>query len=327
MKFVYVLSSSEKDFYYEQFLLSAASMRHFNPDAEIIALFDKTTKQSLTGKRSAYQNYITKEIVVDVGEGFSQKEASRILKTTIPAYVDGDFLFIDCDTIICEKLDVHFPQEITIGAVPDCHTALAENHNRDAFLEANKKLGFEAPFKNAQYYNGGLIYFHESPAARDFFAKWNELWLYSREHGSSQDMPPLNEANYRLGGRVGGMITELPGEWNCQISHNGLPFLSEAKIIHYYATSLSTQESPYIFASENTFRSIKDSGCIPGEVTAALGNPLAAFVPFTRIVAGSTADVVNSNIFAKFLWLYKHHKKLFYLLNSFMLKFKNKKRG
>jgi hypothetical protein len=59
MKYVYVLTSSEKDIYYEQFFLSLASMRLYNPDAEVIALIDDKTKRGLTGKRSGYEKLIS----------------------------------------------------------------------------------------------------------------------------------------------------------------------------------------------------------------------------------------------------------------------------
>lgn len=55
MKYVYVLTSSENDFYYEQFFLSITSMRLYNPNAEIIVLIDEKTKKGLIGKRSGYE--------------------------------------------------------------------------------------------------------------------------------------------------------------------------------------------------------------------------------------------------------------------------------
>jgi hypothetical protein len=83
LKYVYVLTSSERDYYYEQFFLSLASMRLHNPDAEIIVLIDEKTKQGLTGKRSGYEAMSSQIIVVKVPDELSQKEASRWIKTSI----------------------------------------------------------------------------------------------------------------------------------------------------------------------------------------------------------------------------------------------------
>jgi len=105
MKYVYVLTSSDTDYYYEQFLLSLASMRLYNPDAEVIALIDEKTKQNLTGKRSGYEKFVSETKIINVPDIYSQKEASRWIKTTIPHYVSGEFFFIDCDTIISKTLE------------------------------------------------------------------------------------------------------------------------------------------------------------------------------------------------------------------------------
>ena len=321
MKFVYVLTSSEKDSYYEEFLLSIASFRYSNPGAEAILLLDERTKKGLINKRAEYEKFITDIKVVPVPDEYTQKEASRWIKTSIHHYVSDKFLFIDCDTIISDKLLDVFSPAIHIGAVLDTHVTLDKHHIKSNFQLEDEKVGFVSSFKTNNRFNGGIIYYSKSTEAENFYEKWHSLWIDSRNKGCSQDMPALNQANYE----EGNIISELNGVWNCQICHNGLPFLHNAKIIHYFATSLLTQTSPYLLASGQILEEIKATGLINESVYKLLTEPKTAFDNQSRIITGNeTLDVVNSNIFSKLLWIRKNKPSLFNNLNKFTTLIKNK---
>jgi hypothetical protein len=313
MKYVYVLTSSQNDLYYEQFYISVVSLRLFNPQAYIILLCDKKTKTGLTGLRSEYEKIISELKIINTPESLSQKESSRWIKTSLCEYITGDFLFIDCDTVITGRLDNSFTEDIVVGAVLDTHVPIFNHHLKQTFQDDNKKLGFIAPFKNDFYFNGGLLFCRDRPQTKDFFAKWFSLWNKSRILGNSQDMPSLNEANYESGN----IIKELGGEWNCQISHNGLPFLNKAKIIHYYATSLLSFKSPYLPASDEVLLSIRETGVISEKIMSLLLEPKSAFSYNTRLFADQIIfDILESGFFSKLLWLRRKHKKWFWKLNS-----------
>ena len=316
MKYVYVLSSSVNDNYYEQFLLSVASLRLFNPDAEIVALVDTKTDKTLGGKRSAYEKYISEKKIISVPVEFSQKEASRWIKTSIHHHVSENFLFIDSDTIITESLIHDFPENIQIGAVLDNHITLDKHYLREYFTIQDKKAGFSSYTTNVRY-NGGLIFCKNAPPAREFYEKWHSLFLDGRKNGCTQDMPSLNQANMEMDG----IIIELGGEWNCQISHNGLPYLSKAKIIHYYATALFARNSPFIFASTRVFEKIKQTGIIPEDIQELLKVPMSAFENESRILSGKEEiDVVDSKLFSFLLRLRKKKPRLFKAFNSSLIK-------
>jgi lipopolysaccharide biosynthesis glycosyltransferase len=315
MNYVYVLTSSPTDTYYEQFFLSVASFRLYNPDAFIVVLIDKNTKNNLVGTRSGYESLVSEVKTIEIPEEFSQKESSRWIKTSIYNYVSGDFLFLDCDTIITDKLEADFDPTIKIGAVLDTHTTLENHHLKNYFQDSDKKLGFNASFAGDKHFNGGLIYCKDDPAGKQFFNKWHELWLYSRRRGNSQDMPPLNQANYELNN----VITELPGEWNCQISHNGLPYLHDAKIIHYYATSLTSFAPAYKLASKEVLSSIKETGKISSDIMKMLEKPKAAFEAYSRIIADPVViNAFDGSLFSKLIWLNKNHPGFFKNCDSFM---------
>jgi len=320
MKYVYVLTSSVKDYYYEQFLLSLASMRLYNPDAEVAVLIDEKTKQGLTGKRSEYEKFVSETKIIKVPDEYPQKQASRWIKTSINNYVSGDFLFIDCDTIITGKLNPVFSPDINIGSVLDTHVTLDNHHLQNYFLSEVKKADFSSSFAKNTYFNSGIIFYRDNSRSREFFEKWHNLWIESNKHGVSVDQPSFNQADCDLHN----VITELSGIWNCQISHNGLNYLHNAKIIHYYATSLSLLASPYKLASADVLLSIKETGVISKEITELLHCPLSAFELNTRIVSGKyILDVFDSPIFKLLVWLRDCHNNLFKMLNGILRFFVN----
>ena len=319
MKYIYVLTSSHSDDYYEQFLLSLTSFRMFNQNAFIVVLLDSKTKENLIGNRAGYEQLVSQIIVISPPVELSQKEASRWIKTSIHRYISDDFLFIDCDTIISEKIDTFFPLDVNVGAVLDTHVHLDKHHLRENFQKEDKSAGFISSLKSNTRFNGGLIFCRNSSIGREFFEKWHTLWIESNKRGCSQDMPSLNQANYDMDN----IITELIGEWNCQISHNGLPFLHNAKIIHYYATSLVSFSPAYVFASQDTFAAIKNSGRISEDVLNLLKNPKSAFELKSRIITDNTSlDIIDSAFFSKLIWLRRKHPGLFFFMNKIVYSIK-----
>jgi lipopolysaccharide biosynthesis glycosyltransferase len=317
MKYVYVLTSSSTDYYYEQFFQSITSLRLYNSDACIIALVDSKTKSNLIGKRSGYEQIVSETVVIHAPEELSQKEVSRWIKTSMKKYVTGDFLYIDCDTVITGKLDFDFPLEINIGAILDTHVPLSKHHLSVHFENEDKILGFTSSFETGKRYNGGIIFCRDIPLVNEFFVKWHSLWQFSNKKGNHHDMPSLKQANHEMGG----IITELSGEWNCQITHNGLPYLYDAKIIHYYATAFTFICCPFIPATNTVLSYIKETGVISPTIIELLKNPKAAFDHDSRIISGDAElDVVNSKLFSLLLRIRKKKPKIFKSFNSFIIR-------
>jgi len=313
MKYVYVLTSSEYDFYYEQFFLSLTSLRLYNPYAHITVLIDSKTKEGLTEKRSGYEHIISETITITAPQKFSQKEISRWIKTSIKNYVTGDFLYIDCDTIVTGVIDCNFPLSITVGAILDTHVPLLRHHLATHFEVEDKTLKFVSALRTGIRYNGGIIFCRDTPEGNDFFSRWHSLWLYSNQKGISQDMPALNQANHEMNG----IIAQLPGEWNCQITHNGLPFLPNAKIIHYYATAFNFVDCPYLLGTRAVLTAVKKAGVIPSEIMELLKKPKNAFQLDSRIISEEAKlDVINSNLFSFLLRIKRKKPKLFDTINS-----------
>ena len=320
MKYVYVLTSSENDLYYEQFFISVTSLRFHNPEAFIVTLVDSKTKEGLTGKRCGYESVVSQTVVITAPQEMSQKEVSRWIKTSMKKYVTGDFLYIDCDTVITGNLHHDFPPDINVGAILDIHVPLNEHHLKEYFKGQDKKIGFSS-FETGKRFNGGVIFCRDTPVGDEFFSKWHSLWLYSSKKGVHQDMPPLNQANYEMGE----VITELNGTWNCQVTHNGLPFLADAKIIHCFASSIWLFNCPFLPSSVPVLTSVKETGLISSYLMELLKNPKAAFEPHSRIISGEIElDTINSKLFSILLYIRKKRPGLFKAVNSFLLKLRAK---
>ena len=276
MKYVYVLTSTEKDLYYEQCLMSAFSLRHYMPEAEIIILTDDRTATTFTGKRSKIKEYASEVIAVDFPEEADNVERSRVLKTTIPEHVKGDFLFIDCDTIICESLSDIEKLDYPVAAVLDGHVPLSEHKHRDYFLKREKKMHYTGAKNQGFHINSGVILYRDGEKSREFFKKWHELWEYSfRVKHDHHDQGAFNEAFYQSG--FGD--TQLSGEWNCQISQGGLAFLEHAKIIHYFSSEAAGKNyvAYYKLADKSVQQRIKEAGDISGDIQQMILNPKFQF--------------------------------------------------
>lgn len=232
-KVVYVLVSSTEDFYTEQAIMSMVSLRDWHPRCNITLVSDKETVASFSGHRAEIMQLadkvITPELPFDIVN--SPKKRSRYLKTSLRPLIEGNFLYLDCDTIVTGNLDGLDRELCDVMAVVNAHDISC--HRKSKQLQDYLKMSGKDFDYNYPYYNGGVIFTKDTPLSRDFFKVWHELWLTDlREYAISRDMFALALANSQLNG----VIKELPGQYNCQIEvREGARCLYDAKIVHYWA--------------------------------------------------------------------------------------------
>jgi len=290
MKYLYVLTSDNSDCYLEQALLSMTSLRLWTPEAFISLLTDNITEATLIEKRSEIRNCVNELISVEIDDCFDKKARSRWLKTSMRHHIKGDFLYIDCDTIIVEDLSpLNNSGGISnLGAIFDLHKCLSDAKKYPTSFSKTKrkleKLEF-TPIENlSAYFNSGVLLCKDCSTVHIFFKEWHKLWLFCYQKGVATDQQSLNQANYNLGN----LITELDGKWNYQIkAHGGLKFLHAAKIIHYYKSGDKT----YLLANPNIFKKIKETGLINQELKSMLAEPKSLFSDDAKIVCESNEDI------------------------------------
>ena len=227
-KIVYVLVSQESDYYYEMLLLSHYSLRLYHPkgDAEVVLVMDTDTHQRLVNKKAPILDDVT-PVVVDIPEEYTIMQRSRYLKTSLRSHVKGDFIFIDTDTIICDRLDEIDKMNTDVATVADM------NMNLYFVDEKRIKFGRQAGFselKNQPYYNSGVIYSKATEESKTFYEKWQSCWKKSIRNNILQDQPALCQANMEMGH----FVNEISGYWNCQLCYpESRQYYSKAKIFHY----------------------------------------------------------------------------------------------
>ena len=333
MTYVYVLVSGKNDLYYEQALMSTYSLRNLMPDANVVLLVDNKTEDSINSdslKRAEIKKYVSKIISVQFDEKVSNVERSRLIKTSIPEYVDDDFLYIDCDTIIADNLSEIEKILYKTAGILDGHVMLNEHIHKKYFLARDKKLGFHGTEAAECNINGGVIFARKCEESKNLFKSWNEAWKYSAyQKHDFHDQSALNEANYRTGLKM----QLLDGEWNCQPSHGGLAFLKNAKIIHYYSSEFSGKNYiPYYKLADKELQNrIKTEGKIPDDIKKMIADPKFQFnkvhlINDQRIVSIMQSPIVFTfaDIKAKMPWLFDFIEAQFTFLRKIGKSFSKK---
>jgi hypothetical protein len=312
-KIVYVVVSNDFDIYLEQALLSIHSLRLYMPCAEIILLTDNLTNGTLIGKRKKILDYITSKVVVPFDEEYNNLQRSRLLKTSMREYIDGDFLFIDTDTIITGSFDEIDSFDFDIGAVKELH--MSSLKKLPEYLKVRKninKIG-ESVDENQIYFNSGVIYVKDNDKTKKFFKIWNKYWRKGNFNGVDLDQPSFVVANMLNNY----MISQLPDIWNCQLPWS-LKYLYKSKIIHYLASNMPFHEG-YLseFTNKNLYLEIKTKGYIDNKIEQIVKNPYNYFNEYTRIIYDQDTAIWDSFSIRLLRFLYKNHNKLFNIIEIF----------
>ena len=239
LKYVYALISSADDFYTEQALVSMHSLRLHNPGCHIILVTDDDTLNALTGNRAWIKNYVDEYVIVNSPAGFSPKQKSRVLKTTLRQNIKGDFLFLDCDTVVMGSLEELNDADCDVAAVYAQHTNHWNSQNQHWHFTKYYKMREVAPderFDINYHCNSGVMLCRDTEKAHLLFETWHKFWLTSStQYGYHSDQCDLWRAN----ASIGNIMTELNGIYNCQIIYtmNAWRYFSDCKILHYFNTS------------------------------------------------------------------------------------------
>lgn len=311
-KIVYILSSDEQDIYLEQTLLSAFSLRRHNPNVVVELIVDQRTDQTIVGGRKQILQYVNQKIVVNVPEKYNKKQTSRFLKTTIRQHVVGDFLYIDSDTVITDRLDGIDSFDGPIGAVINAHVPISQHYNKygHKIRECAKRDGWKCS-DDIKFFNSGVIYVKDTETTHQFFSDWHVVWVELLEkYGEFQDQPSLasvNENHHYL-------IRELSGIWNCQVVSCFLPFLHEAKIIHYFTIGKDYKTKMiYRFRDKSIYLTIREKGIIPDDLIILVDNAKTAFVNPVRLCLGNEQSLLAGEM-AQFCLI---HPRIEKIMNAF----------
>ena len=275
-KVVYVVISGMDDIYFEQVWASAWSLKYFNPDAYITLLTDDDTKQSIySDTRKCALEFFDEIKVVEFDREYSSKEKSRWIKTNMRNLIEGDFLFVDADTIVCGDLSGIDGLDCSIGAVLDENCQSREICDyfifRTMYPERLKQVYGVEYTPDVDVFNSGVLFVKDDAKSHQFFDKWHENWLRSLSKGYVEDQLPLVKTCMDLNCP----ITEISGEYNCQICVS-IQYLCDAKIIHTFASQGNSGLSPIV--GSEIYKTIKRNGGLTDEVKSLFLNCKRSFV-------------------------------------------------
>ena len=301
MKVLYVLVSSESDYYYEQALLSVLSLKNVMPTSQISMLVDDVTDKNLVGNRSKIKEYIDEYKVVDLDESMSPMIRSRFLKTSMRNLIDGDFLYVDVDTVWAEPYDeTDFTDDIM--GVPDAHCELGEHPCKELILDTLDKLNYNT---NVLWYiNGGVMFIRDNSYTRGFFARWHDFWLETCKKDVFIDQPSLNQVNYACNLA----IKLLPDSYNSQIGRS-IGKLAKARIIHYFSSWENDKKfrPSYKFLQKDFLKKVR-TNYLDKEVVYYLENPKEAFDSNTFIIGDEMAMFWQSKTWNDLVLLQQSNK-------------------
>jgi hypothetical protein len=302
-KIVYVLISREEDYYYEMLLLSFCSLRLYHPkgDAEIVVVMDQDTYQRLFNKKAAILHDVT-AIVPEIPREYTTMQRSRFLKTSLRELVDGDFLYLDTDTIVCRPLSEVDAFEGDICAVLDNHKGELLEYQISVLpdeLKSWKKL------RGTTAYNAGVLYVKDTLDAHRFFSLWHENWEYGASLGCNFDQVSLRKTMQESNIEV----KELEGIWNCQVTReSSLDYLNNARIMHYLNV-----KTMFSICSKEILLKIKMDGEVSEEIKTQLkqSNKL-----FARVNVSTNHYFHKQTILEPYWDLYCDYPRFFVFLSS-----------
>lgn len=289
---VYVIISSDKDFFLEEFWVSLFSLRKFHPHDKVLVLTDEPTAKRIDA-RPTLKAMISKIKVVPMPSDYDGRLRSRTLKTSVRNLIDGDFLTIDTDTVICQPLDEVDSLPIkNIGMVPEMHGPFKE-HITYKFITSELKRIYDTDVSDAPYwFNSGCMLVRDNEFARKFFKQWNEEWKVATfQKNASSDQRPLLKVDHDYGYA----IECLPGVYNCQVALS-VQYFHEAKILHFWHMKddffLDLSFSP--FTSKYVYRQVKQNKAITPEVAQLIYNCKNTFKSPSMIVGRKDLDFLMS---------------------------------
>lgn len=303
---VYVLTDGEKLGYYSDLVISLCSLRKRKYKGKICVLMDQDTKDILERlDRHEFEQFAVTPIIVDVPAEYSKRIKSRWIKTSMRKWVQGDFFYIDTDTVIVED----FPESISeyeIALAPDVNSSFPEMsiRVRNYHVRLLKRCGYDAWDESLLYYNSGVMWVKDTELTHRIFEGWHQKWRdYSENRGVIEDQPALNQTNRELGG----VIQRLSDLYNVQVSGDPFPsrYIAHAKIIHYIHND---PESTYMLATKQ----IDKSNLMTPLIQQIIENPKTAFNPGTMLRKNDERETLIASNYYKFAkLLYERHRKMY----------------
>lgn len=209
--------------------IAVASLRLTNPGLILLVACDSESDCALRKARDPLIEEIDEWLIADTPKG-NPYFRNRFVKTSLRAFIDGPFLFLDSDVFVRGDLSELFGIDTDVAG--------ARNHSRKDFGE--QVSGQDAATLKAMdwktdtetYINGGVLFWNNSPGARRFAAEWQRRWINAfGKCAYHRDQPALNSALCDTRPR----LKVLPDRFNAQFKLT--PAVARGAVVwHYYSS-------------------------------------------------------------------------------------------
>lgn len=289
VQIVYAVVASKENTYFHELWASVYSYRLYEPDREIRVLCDKETYNYIQAF-SEFIQLVNEIIIVDVAETYSRRDQSKAIKTSVRKYVKGPYLFVDTDTICTGTLTEIDSFDYDVAAVPEFHVPLNQcvfKHLVSGYIKGS----FNEEITDKDFwFNSGVMFVNDTPKAYEICNLWHENWKKSAYiDGHKQDQPPLL-ITHRESGYA---ISEIPGEYNCQIGLS-VKYFANAKIIHFLHFGYPKDQSFNPFQSKEIYKHIKKEGKITPDISEMIRNVKSIYPSPSCIVGWGTLNFLMS---------------------------------
>lgn len=312
---VYVLVSQLQEYYIDQMYISIISLKKHNPQLSITLVTDTSTKDIIVTYPKPLLDAISCITIVDIPSEFSKSSmmASRFIKTSLRKYVKGDFLYIDCDTIVYKEIIKNKISRIGhICAVYDAHTTFQENPYRLLCIKQGKLLNWPVEQEN-EYYNSGIIYVDSSPISDSFYELWHSLWKEGLQHNIRMDQPSFSKANFMMGY----VVSPLPPTYNCQLKH-GFRGMNEVIILHYlYNKHINKYDQIHLLHNPEFLSEYRASGKNDYKIWQCLESPINGVSENVRLINGANYTDIEDSLVTE---LVKNYNKPIYQATKYIYK-------
>lgn len=189
---VFSLTTTGTDIYASMTRLAIASLRHSNPGLAIIVACDGRSLAALKAACSPLLRETDRWLDVDVPPGCATFR-NRHVKTRLRQLIEGKFLFLDSDLFVRSPITELFDLEADLAAVPEAPPTSPQRQPSGTDAEIISALDW--PVDPSRYMNGGVIYYNDTPPARQFARRWHLNWRQSADRLKLYvDQPALNTA-------------------------------------------------------------------------------------------------------------------------------------
>lgn len=230
---LYVLTAQEGAALVVMAHCAALTFRRCHPGVPVYLLVDSATHEVINRQWKQVVGAVDR--VVSEHTGIVDGAASsRSLKTRMRSLVEGDFVFLDIDTVVLRDLSALWSHGATIAGVYDDNSLGARFS--EPLLDRFRRQGWPPP--SDPYLNSGVLFWRDNEEGRRLGEAWHQRWLESRSVMGDTDQPPLNRAMVDTGVSV----KVLPQDYNQKVRDTPQR-LKHPAVLHY--TTRSAVECRY----------------------------------------------------------------------------------